>query len=282
MINYYLLTKPGIILGNLITLAAGFLLASKGTMHLGLFIATVIGLAFTIASACVFNNYIDRKVDRKMERTKNRPLAQGLISGKNALLFATVLGILGLLILFLFSNTLATLVAGVGFFVYVVLYSFWKCHTIYGTAIGSIAGAVPPVVGYCAVSNQLDLGAFLLFLMLVFWQMPHFFAIALLHFNEYSKAGIPVLPVKKGVLKTKVHMLLYILGFILTVMMFTYFNYTGYLYLFVATSAGLLWLWLSLKGFSRTDNQIWGRQMFRLSLLIIVAVCFVISIDVVN
>ena len=139
-----------------------------------------------MASACVFNNYIDRQVDKKMERTKNRALVTGLISGRNAILFATLLGLIGNLILFLYTNLLTVFVAGLGFFVYVVLYSLWKCRTIYGTAIGSIAGAVPPVVGYCAVSNHFDAGALILFAMMVLWQMPHFFAIALLHFDDYA------------------------------------------------------------------------------------------------
>ena len=92
MINYLLITKPGIILGNLVTLAAGFLLASQGSINYWLFFETLLGLAFIMASACVFNNYIDRPIDRKMERTKNRSLVTGLISGRNALIFATILG----------------------------------------------------------------------------------------------------------------------------------------------------------------------------------------------
>ena len=118
------------------------------------------------------------------------------------------LGLLGNFILFLYTNLLTVVVADIGFFVYVVLYSFWKCHTIYGTAIGSIAGAIPPVVGYCAVSNHFDIGALILFIMLVLWQMPHFFSIAMYHFNDYKAAEIPVLPVKKGALRTKIHMVL--------------------------------------------------------------------------
>lgn len=280
MINYYLLTKPGIILGNLITVAAGFLLASKGVIDLWLFFATLMGLALIIASACVFNNYIDRNVDRKMERTRNRALVKGLISGRNAILFALFLGVLGSLILLLYTNLLTLLVAATGFFVYVFLYSLWKCRTIYGTAIGSIAGAVPPVVGYCAVSNQLDLGALILFAMMVFWQMPHFFAIALFHFDDYLSAEIPVLPVKKGIIRTKIHMLLYILAFLLAAAMLTLFNYTGYLYLIVTASMSLAWLWLSVTGFNSRNDQAWGRQMFRLSLAMIATVCFIIPFDI--
>lgn len=282
MINYYLITKPGIILGNLITVAAGFLLASKGAIDFPLFFATLMGLTFIMASACVLNNYIDRQVDKKMERTKNRALVIGLISGRNAIFFAMILGIIGNSILFLYTNLLTVLVAAIGFFVYVILYSLWKCRTIYGTAIGSIAGAVPPVVGYCAVSNHFDAGALILFTMLVLWQMPHFFAIALFHFDDYVAAGIPVLPVKKGMLKTKIHMLLYIIGFIFTSMLLTFFNYTGYVYLIVAMSVGAAWLWLAVKGFSSENNQIWGYRMFRLSLLLITSICFVIPFDIIR
>lgn len=280
MINYYLLTKPGIILGNLITVAAGFLLASKGIINFSLFFATLIGLALIMASACVFNNFIDRQTDQKMSRTKNRALAAGLISERNAIFFAAFLGLIGILTLLTYTNLLTAFVAGIGFFVYVVLYSLWKSRTIYGTAIGSIAGAVPPVVGYCAASDQFDMGAFILFTMMVLWQMPHFFAIATYHFDDYAAAGIPVLPVIKGMFQTKIHMVLYILGFIFAAIMLTFFNYTGYLYLFVSTSIGLAWLCLCLSGFKSRDDQVWGCQMFRLSLLLIASICLVIPFDI--
>jgi protoheme IX farnesyltransferase len=281
MINYYLLTKPGIILGNLITLAAGFLLASKGKIDLGLFLATLIGLAFIIASACVFNNFIDRPIDKKMQRTKTRPLVTGAISGKNAIVFAVILGIVGNVILYLYTNLLTVAVAGIGFFVYVVLYSLWKRHTIYGTAIGSIAGAIPPVVGYCAVSNRFDLGAVILFAILVLWQMPHFFSIALYHIDDYTAAQMPLLPIKRGALRTKIHMLIYILGFIAASVMLTLFHYMGYVYLAIVIALGLTWLALCLKGFKSSNDQVWGCQMFRLSLFIITIFSFVIPFDVV-
>lgn len=281
MINYYLLTKPGIIMGNLITLVAGFLLASKGTLDLRLFLATLLGLALIIASACVFNNYIDRQIDRKMKRTKERPLVTGSISVSNAIIFAILLGILGYALLFLYTNILTVIVASVGFFVYVFLYSLWKCRTIYGTAIGSIAGAVPPVVGYCAASNRFDMGALILFAMLVLWQMPHFFAIAIYHFDDYTAAEIPVLPIKKGMMITKIHMVLYIIGFILTAVLLTFFDYTGYLYLIVTACLGLAWLGLCIKGFQSNNDQLWGRRMFHLSLVLITTICFVIPFDIV-
>lgn len=282
MINYYLITKPGIILGNLITVAAGFWLGSRGRFDFPLFLETLLGIALIIASACVFNNYIDRKLDQKMSRTKNRALVIGLIKEKNALAFGSILGILGITILLLFTNMLTAAVAAIGFFVYVCLYSLWKSRTVYGTAIGSIAGAVPPVIGYCSASGQFDTAAILLFAILVFWQMPHFFAIALMHFDDYKKAQIPVLPVAKGIKKTKIHMLLYILGFIPLTAMLTVFGYTGNLFLILVSCMGLIWLALCIKGLTTDNDQQWGRNMFRLSLVIITVLCLTIPFDTIH
>lgn len=282
LVNYYLLTKPGIILGNLITVAAGFLLASKDTIDFWLFFATLIGLSLIIASACVFNNYIDRMIDKKMKRTRERALAIGSISEINAIIFAIFLGIIGNLVLLLYTNFLTALITDLGFFVYVILYSIWKCRTIYGTAIGSIAGGVPPVAGYCAVSNQFDIGALILFIMLVLWQMPHFFSIAVYHFNDYVKAEMPLLPIKKGMLRTKIHMLFYILGFILSALMLAVFNYMGAAYTIVTLVMGLMWLGLCLKGFKSNNDQLWGQYMFRFSLLVIISTCFVIPFSLIS
>ncbi len=280
MIDYYLLTKPKILMGNLLTFAAGFLLASRGAFDLQLFLATLIGLGLIMASACVFNNYIDRQIDQKMQRTKQRALVIGVISGPHAILFASILGICGTLTLLAFTNVLTVCVAAVGFFVYVVLYSLWKRRTTHATLIGSISGAIPPVVGYCAVSNQFDMGAAILFFMLVLWQMPHFFAIAILHYDDYAAAEIPLLPIQKGLLRTKIHMILYIVGFIATAMLLTFYNYTGFLYLGVSTTVGILWLMLGIQGFSSSNETLWGKQMFRLSLVLITAICFIIPFDI--
>jgi protoheme IX farnesyltransferase len=281
MINYYLLTKPKIVLGNLVTLVAGFLLASKGAIDLPLFLAAFVGLSLIMASACVLNNYIDRHLDSKMERTKNRPLVTGLISARNALLFALILEVAGNLVLWKFTNVLTVVVAGIGFFVYVVLYSLWKSRTIYGTAIGSISGAIPPIVGYCAVSNRFDVGAAIFFMMLVLWQMPHFFAIAVYRLDDYTSAKIPVLPVMRGMARTKVQSIIYIAAFIGTAALLTFFNYTGTIYLITVFVTGAVWLGLAFKGFITNDDHGWGRQMFHYSLVLITAICLVIPLDIV-
>src|SRR5579863_9785702 len=136
--DYVKLAKPRIIMGNVITAIAGFTLASKGHYNIVLLCAVLLGLSLIVASACVFNNYIDRDIDKMMVRTRTRALVIGAISPKNALIFGAVLGI--------GTNALTLLMALAGFAIYVFLYTFLKYTTVYGTEIGSIAGAVPPVV----------------------------------------------------------------------------------------------------------------------------------------
>lgn len=280
MVNYYLiLTKPGILLGNLVTVAAGFWLAAKGHLDLALFAATMTGLLLIMASGCIYNNYIDRHIDEKMERTKERPFVKGVVSTPIALCLAFLLLLAGNALLFIWTNPLTVAIADMGFFIYVLLYSFWKSKTRFGTAIGSLAGAVPPLVGYCAVSNRLDAGGIILFVMMVLWQMPHFFAIALYRMNDYKKAGLPVLPLVKGIWRTKIQMTIYIVAFMVAAALLTFYGYTGSLYLFIASTLGFMWLCLCLKGFWTDEDQQWGKQMFRLSLVLIALISLSIPLD---
>lgn len=277
--NYYQLAKPGIVMGNATTIVGGFILASKGQMNWPLFLMTLLGLSLVIASGCIFNNYIDRFLDEKMARTKNRPLVTGVISIQNALFFAAVLGLFGFSLVGYYTNLLTLGLAALGFFVYVFLYTLIKTRTVYCTAIGSIAGAMPLVMGYCAVTNQFDLCASLLFLIMVCWQMPHFFAIAIYRIRDYEAASIPVLPVKRGNFVTKVRMLYYVIAFTGATILLTLFGYTGYLYMGVAIFLSLSWLYLAIQGFKAANDKVWARQMFKWSLVVITTLCLMISID---
>lgn len=277
--SYYNLTKPGIIMGNSITATAGFALASNGVIDAWLFIATLAGLGGVIASACVLNNYIDRDIDKKMARTKSRGLVTGLVTSRQATTFAAFLGIFGITILLAHTNTLASFIAFTGFFVYVVLYGFWKRRSSLGTIVGSVSGAIPPVVGYTAVTNHVDSGALILFATLVLWQMPHFYAIAIYRLADYKAADIPVLPVVKGMDATRVSMLLYIAVFLLVVPLLSIFGYTGAFYLVVSIMLAASWFTLGLAGFSTENPKQWGRKMFLFSLVVITSLCIIISIN---
>ena len=279
--TYFKLTKPGIVMGNLITCAGGFALASRGNYDLLLALFTILGLALIIASGCVCNNYLDRRSDAKMERTKNRPLVKGEITPYQALLFSAVLLLIGSGVLYFYVNRLALLLSFFGFAVYLVFYGYSKYHTVHATLIGSIAGAMPPVIGYCAVSNRLDFGAVILFLMIALWQMPHFYAIAVYRMKEYASASIPVFPLMRGMRTTKVHMVLYILGFMSVSFLLTFLDYVGYTYLIMIALLSLAWLFLCLKGFKAQSDAKWARKMFLYSLVVVMGVCVMIPFTVI-
>ncbi|MGB2580413.1 MAG: heme o synthase [Minisyncoccia bacterium] len=280
--NYFFITKPGIIGGNAITVVAGFLLASGGGVDLWLLVATLTGLSFVVASGCVFNNYIDRDIDILMERTMGRALAQGAVSPSGALLYASALALIGIIILIASTNILTTIASALGLFIYVVVYSLWlKRKSIYGTVVGSISGAIPPVVGYLAVSNSIDLGALILFFILVFWQMPHSYAIAIYRLSDYMDAGISVLPAEKGLYVTKVHMLISVALFVMASLVLSVFGYAGQLYFCVMILFGLAWFLLCVKGFfiKTTNNKKWARSMYLFSIIIIAIFFLVVLIE---
>jgi heme o synthase len=265
----YLLTKPGIIYGNALTAIAGFLLASRWHIHPGLFLATVAGTCLVIASACVINNYIDRGIDKKMARTQRRALVTGELSGTFAILYGLALGSLGFALLILLTKNLVVLIGAVAYIDYIVLYGASKRASVHGTLVGSVAGAAPPVAGYCAVSGHFDGGALIIFLIMVCWQMVHFYAIAIRRAADYKAAGIPVLPLVKGVRATKVQMISYTAAFIAAVAALTLFGYTGYIFLIVMGGAGVIWLYKGLTSFQIKDNVKWASGMFGYSLMIL-------------
>ena len=281
MIKQYLqVTKPGIIFGNLISVIGGFLLASKGEIDYSLFFATLLGVSLVVASGCVFNNYIDRDIDRIMERTKNRPLVKGLINPQTSLIYASVLGIAGVVLLYVAANALAMFIAVFGFIVYVGVYSLYmKRKSVYGTLIGSLSGAAPPVIGYCAVSGEFDAGAMILLLIFSLWQMPHSYAIAIFRFKDYQAANIPVLPVIKGISVAKRHIILYILAFMIATLMLTLVGYAGYKYLIVASAVSIWWLGMALSGYKATNDKVWARKLFIFSIVAITSLSVMMSVD---
>lgn len=281
--QYLNLAKPGIVFGNLISVTGGFFLASRGDANLELFLATALGVSLVIASGCVFNNYIDRDIDQKMERTRNRVLAQGLVSPAHAIVYAIALGVAGVAVLYAATNTLAVMLVLMGFVVYVGLYSLWlKRGSVYGTLVGSLSGAAPPVVGYCAVSNEFDAGAAILLLIFSLWQMPHSYAIAIFRFNDYQAANIPVLPVIKGISAAKRQIVLYIAAFVVATLMLTLSGYAGYSYFVVAALSGAYWLWMGVSGYKAADDRVWARKLFTFSIISITMLSVMMSVDFIS
>lgn len=278
--DYLTITKPGIIGGNTIAVMGGYFLAARGQIDPLQLLATLIGLGLVIASGCAYNNVIDRDIDALMARTRNRPLVQGRLSVAGVLSFATLVGLAGFSLLAAFTNSLTVGLALFGFFIYVGVYSLYmKRQSIHGTLVGSLSGAMPPVVGYCAVSGQFDLGALALLLIFCIWQMPHSYAIAIFRFKDYQAASIPVLPVVRGLKTARQHMLGYTLAFTVAVMVLSFTGYTGPIYGVIALLMSLYWVYLTMKGFRTTQPESWARKVFGFSILIIVALSLLMSLD---
>lgn len=279
--RYLTVTKPGIIMGNLISVAGGFLLASRGDIDLIIMAATLIGLSLVVASGCAINNCIDRDIDAKMARTRSRVTVTGEMSVKAAFWHGVVLGIMGFTLLGIYTNATAVFFAALGYVVYVGIYSLYmKRNSVYGTLVGSLSGAVPPVVGYCAVSAQFDAAAAILLVMFSLWQMPHSYAIAIFRFKDYEAAGIPVLPVAEGISKAKQQIVLYIAVFALVTLLLPISGYTGIGFLAVAATTSFWWLLMALRGYRRDiDINGWARQVFGFSILNITLLSIAMAVD---
>ena len=268
--KYLFLTKPGILFGNFITTLGGFFLAAQGHVDFLLLILTLLGTTLVVASGCVINNVIDQDIDHKMQRTQNRALVKKTISPSVALVYASVLGVIGFSILWFGVNPYSFLFAVIGFVVYVGFYSLWsKRTTIHQTVIGSISGASPPVIGYVAVTNEFDVAALLIFLAYGLWQMPHSWAISIYRFDDYKNAGIPILPVARSIFRTKVECVIYIVLFAAVLNGLYCFGYTNVFFLITFNALTAYWLYLSLIGFKAENDQIWAKRFFLYSVILI-------------
>lgn len=280
--DYVQLTKPSIILSNLIAAFGGFWMASGWRIDLSVMLMMLAGNAIVMASACVFNNYLDRDMDQKMTRTQDRALPTGRIEPRHVLVYGAVLGIIGTVILAAI-NWLAAVLGIVGIFVYVIIYTLWlKRTSTWSTSVGGISGAMPPVIGYVAVTGELDAGAWILFAILFLWQPPHFWALGIRRREEYRAAGFPLLPVVKGVRRTKWQMIPYVVLLIPVSILLYVMNYVGVIYLVVAVLLGVYWLWLCISGLWAKDDEAWSKRAFLFSINYLMITFIVIILNTVK
>lgn len=285
MIRGYLsITKPGIIIGNLISVAAGYFLAAKSEAADGLLLLfTLAGVAMVIASGCVVNNIFDRDIDLKMDRTRDRLLAQGDINIDHAFVFAIVLLLAGTALLYSMANPLSAVVVLLGYVFYVFFYTMWyKRNSVYGTLVGSVSGAVPPLVGYLAVTNYISLEAVLLFALFCLWQMPHSYAIAMFRMQDYKNAGIPVLPVVSGIEKARKHMIAYVVAFNLVALALFLLGNGGYEYLVVAAGVCFMWTQVTFKKVTEENYVEWSKAVFKVSLLVVMSISTVLGVELIS
>ncbi len=267
--DYYYLTKPGIIRGNLLTAVGGFGLASGHSYDWWRLLLLLAGMSLVIGGSCVFNNYLDRDIDAKMTRTRTRATVRGSIGARATLAYGCILTVVGTGLLLVGTNPLTTLLGLVGLAAYAGVYTLAKHRTPYATLIGTFPGAIPPVAGYTAVTGHLDLACLLLFLILVCWQMPHFYAIAIRRLDEYKAAGVPVWPSVYGIGATKQQMVWFAVAFEVFVVRLSLSGYTGLIFAMILGGYGAFWTYRCYTGARAVNDTQWAKQAFLLSLPIL-------------
>ncbi|PAF32828.1 protoheme IX farnesyltransferase [Paenibacillus sp. 7516] len=271
--------KVGIIKSNLIAMLAGLCLAlyvfdASFIANIVPIILSVIGSSLIIGAAGVFNNLYDRDIDAIMERTRTRPTVTGQVDTKSGLILGITITVIGGILLYIASPSAA--VFGIlGLLLYVFPYTMWtKRTTIYNTEVGSLSGAVPPLIGWAAISPELGhFEIWALVVTMLLWQMPHFYGIAIRRFDEYKAAGVPMLPVVKGIRRTYIQTNVYLVLLLLS--SFLFWPLSPFVAI-VAFLVSLAWLILSVATFDRNQTKKWSHKMFIFSINHITIVFLVI------
>ncbi len=242
------LMKPGIVGLVIVSTLTGLYFGSAGTVEVALIFKTLAGIGLATAGAAVLNNYLDRDIDSLMQRTAKRALVTETINPADALILSIILLLTAFAILITDVNLLAAVFTALAVFIYVVLYGMvLKRRSSYANQIGGLAGALPPVIGYVAVTNTLSIEALALFLIVAVWQQPHALSLALKYKDDYAKANIPVVPVVKGVFATKLRIAIYSLILLPVSILPFILNMAGYGYLIVTIISGALFAFFSIR-----------------------------------
>jgi protoheme IX farnesyltransferase len=265
------LTKPRVSLLIVFTAIVGMVLASPGMVPLPALVFGTLGIAMASGSAATLNHILDRRIDKQMARTRRRPLATGNLRPSQALVFAGVLCVGSIIVLWLSAGGLCALLTFGSLIGYAVIYTVWlKRATPQNIVIGGAAGAAPPVLGWVAVTHSIDAQALVLFMIIFTWTPPHFWSLAIARREEYAKVGIPMLPVTHGIPYTRLQILLYTVLLILCTLIPAAIGMCGLIYLTAALvlDARFLYLALALRRGTRPDLPI---RTFRFSITYLMA-----------
>lgn len=278
--DYLRLTKPRIVLSLLVTTAAAMVVAAGGWPGLGLLVATMVGGWCAAGGANAINQYIDRDIDAEMTRTTGRPVVAGTVTPARALTFGVVLGAVSALVLAAFANALAAALALSGLLLYVGLYTLWlKRSTPHNIVIGGAAGAVPPMVGWAAVTAEIGLPAITMFAIIFFWTPPHFWALALVLNRDYSAVRVPMLPVVAGEVETRVQVLLWSIVMTGVSLLPVAGGWAGGFYLAVALALGAALVGLSVWALRERGEIRRARSVFLYSLLYLMVLFAALAVD---
>ncbi|VAW60061.1 Heme O synthase, protoheme IX farnesyltransferase COX10-CtaB [hydrothermal vent metagenome] len=278
--NYYNLCKPKVVYLIVFTAIVGMLLSTPGALPLGTFIAACLGIGLASASGAALNHWVDQRIDVVMERTSNRPLPQGELSSRQALIFALSLAAIAMVILLVWTNLLTTLLTLISLVGYAVIYTmFLKRSTPQNIVLGGAAGAAPPLLGWAAMTGEVPAEALLLFLIIFVWTPPHFWALAIKRKEEYARAGLPMLPVTHGVVFTKFHIVLYTLLLLAVTMMPFVIQMTGVIYFAGAVALGLGFLYHTIKLYNTGESDEHAMKTFGFSIFYLSALFGFLLVD---
>jgi len=277
--DYLALCKPNVVALIVFTAIVGMLLASPGMVPLQALVFGTLGIGLAAGSAAAVNHVVDQKIDAIMGRTKGRPLPQGAVSGRDALLFAIIIGVIAMAMLALLVNPLTAALTFLSLIGYAVIYTMYlKRATPQNIVIGGAAGAAPPVLGWASVTGSVDPGALLLFLIIFTWTPPHFWALAIHRAEEYRKVDMPMLPVTHGKDYTRLQILLYtVLLLVVTLLPYGY-GMSGGLYLGGAMVLGLGFLYYAVRLYRNDDDRM-PMRTFGYSIIYLMALFALLLVD---
>lgn len=277
--DFYEMCKPRVVMLMILTSMVGMFLAVPGMVPLRILILGNLGIALVAASGAVVNHLIDHKVDLLMKRTHNRPIPQGRVDLRQAAVFAAVIGIMGMVILLYWVNPLCAWLTLASFVGYAFIYTgYLKRATPQNIVIGGLSGAMPPLLGWSAVTGTIEPGALILVLIIFAWTPPHFWALAIHRKDEYARTGIPMLPVTHGEHHTKIHIILYTIIMVLVSILPYLTGMSGPLYLLAAVVLGLGFLYWSLRLMFRPAPST-AMDTFRYSIVYLMVLFIVLLVD---
>lgn len=279
--DFFILSKPIIVLLLLVTTYGGLVAGGKAWPSASLTFWTLFGGALAAAGSSALNQYIDRELDKNMQRTSKRPLADGRLTPAEGLSYGLALCLVSYYVMAGYVNLLAALLSLTGIFYYVFFYSVWlKKATVQNIVIGGGAGAIPPMVGWAAATGELTLAAWILFAIIFMWTPPHFWALAIVRKNDYARAGVPMLPVVEGEEKTRKQILIYTVELIAVTLLLPILNLAGTIYLVSAIVLGALLFYAAWKVFRVGGNKV-AWMMYRWSSMYLAFIFLALMLDAV-
>lgn len=279
--DFLALSKPLIVGLLLITTYGGLVIGGKAWPSFSLTIWTLIGGALAAGGSSALNQYIDRELDKHMQRTAKRPLADGRLTDAEGLAFGLGLSLISYYVLACFVNGLAALLSLAGVIYYVIVYSLWlKKATVQNIVIGGGAGAIPPMVGYAAATGHLDWTAWILFGIIFLWTPPHFWALAIVRVKDYERAGVPMLPVVRGELETRRQVFVYTIELVIVTLLLPLLNLAGVVYLISSLVLGAALIYAAWAVWKEGGNKVAWR-MYKWSSTYLVFIFLAIMIDAV-